>query len=531
MQNNPDTAAGLEQQVHALMRSGKLREAMQSCDSLNRQFPEYLSGWVTASQLALQSGEANLAMAAIDRALLLSPERPELLLQKLVCHGAAGETEAARQLGERVVELEFSEPYAASNAGLAMMRAGMHDLASQLFDHAAKLDPETGTHHYNLATTQRFLGDFDNAEINLDRAIELSPKDSDAWHLRSSLRTQTVDENHIEGLRAALEQAEEDYDRVRLGFAIAKECEDLALFDESFEALSAAAALRRQGLQYTPERELETMRKIREVFTRECLEEGGGHVNASPIFVIGMPRTGTTLVDRILSSHSVVTSAGELHNFAVQMQKLCMETFGSLPATPAELVELAVGIDFEALGEAYVQTTRGVAGQTAHFVDKLPFNFLYAGAIHLALPKAKIVLLQRDPMDTCYAVYKTLFEAAYPYSYDLTELANYFVEYHHLAKHWLDSMGSDIHVVRYEGLVSDSRPVIEDLLDHCGLSYEDTCFRFHENPNPTTTASATQVRRSMHTRSVGNWRNFEQQLQPVSDILASAGIVATDSKV
>ena len=170
---------------------------------------------------------------------------------------------------------------------------------------------------------------------------------------------------------------------------------------------------------------------------------------------------------------------------------------------------MSAKIDFEALGEAYISATRGVVGESAHFVDKLPFNFLYAGLIHLALPKAKIVLLQRDPMDTCYAVYKTLFEAAYPFSYDLEELANYFVAYHRLVEHWLECLPERIHIVRYEELVSDSRPVIEALLDYCGLSFEDACIRFYENREASTTASASQVRSEMHTRSVGNWKKLQ----------------------
>jgi len=526
MQDNVATSAtDLEREVQTLMRSGKLQEAAEVCDRLNHQFPDYVSGWFTASQLALQVNEPQIAVRAIDRALALSPGQPELLLQKVTCLGAADAVGEARELAERLGEHQFASPNHASGCGLAMSHLGLHKLAKAQYARAVDLEPGNAGHHYNLATTLRFLGELDAAATSLDRSIELDPDDAEAHYLRSGLRTQSAEHNHVDELSAAIERASDDRGRVRLGFALAKEYEDIGEYEKSFTSLARATALRRSGMQYLPERELETMQSIRDTFDADRLAQGGGHINAAPIFVIGMPRTGTTLVDRILSSHSVVTSAGELQTFSIELQKQCRQTFETPPRSPSDLVRMCARIDFEALGEAYSSATRGVAGEGAHFVDKLPFNFLYAGLIHLALPKARIVLLQRDPMDTCYAVYKTLFEAAYPFSYDLVELANYFVAYHRLVEHWLECLPERIHVVRYEELVSDPQPVVENLLGYCGLSFEDTCLRFYENREASTTASASQVRSEMHTRSVGNWKNFEQQLQPVYKILSNAGMI------
>jgi tetratricopeptide (TPR) repeat protein len=519
------SATDLEREVHALMHSGKLREAAAACDRLNHQFPDQVSGWFTASQLALQVNEPQIAVRAIDRALALSPGQPELLLQKVTCLGAADAVGEARVLAERLGGHLFANSNHASACGLAMSRLGLHEMAKAQFARAVDLEPGNSGHYYNLATTLRFLGELDAAAASLNRAIELNPDDAEAHYLRSGLRTQSTEQNHIEELNAAIERATDDRGRVRLGFTLAKEYEDIGENGKSFTSLSQAAALRRNGMQYQPERELETMQSIRDTFDADRLSQGGGHTNAAPIFVIGMPRTGTTLVDRILDSHSVVTSAGELQAFSIELQKQCQQLFESPPQSPSELVRMSAQIDFEALGEAYINATRGVAGDGAHFVDKLPFNFLYAGLIHLALPKAKIVLLQRDPMDTCYAVYKTLFDAAYPFSYDLEELANYFVAYHQLVEHWFECLPGRIHTVRYEELVSDSQPVIENLLDYCGLSYEESCLRFYENREASTTASASQVRSAMHTRSIGNWKNYTQQLQTIYDILAQAGVI------
>jgi hypothetical protein len=268
------------------------------------------------------------------------------------------------------------------------------------------------------------------------------------------------------------------------------------------------------------------MREIRATFSAEFFgRDREGHVSAEPIFVIGMPRTGTTLVDRILSSHSVVHSAGELQAFAVELTALCHDRTDGRQVSTLDMVHRATGVDFAALGENYIAATRPATGRTAHFVDKLPLNFLYAGLIHLALPKAKIILLERDPMDTCYAVFKTLFVGIYPYSYDLEELAQYYVAYRELIDHWQAVLPNVMHTVRYEELVSEPRPVIENLLDYCDLSFEDACVRFEENAAAVTTASAAQVRSGFSTASIGNWRNYAKQLQPVADILRAAGVI------
>lgn len=521
------SAQQAEQHVLQLMREGKLREAAAASDELTQAYPDCDSGWRTASQLAMNLNEPAIALRAIDQALRVSPGKPEWLLQRMVCLTVAGDISAAKVAAAELDRHDFDAPYHAATCGLTLTRLDMFEGAEHHFRRAVALEPDNGTNYYNLATVLRFLGRLDDAASSLDRAVELNPDDSDAYLLRSGLRTQTAEENHLESLRAVLERTPEKHSgRVRICYALAKELEDVEDFDASFDCLSLAALARRSAMQYHPERDLATMRKIREVYTEDLF--GGsveGFVNADPIFVIGSPRTGTTLVDRILNSHSVVESAGELQAFGIELVNQCMQVSDIKPQAPADLVPLTRQIDFAALGDAYIVSARSKIAPTAHFIDKLPMNFLYAGLIHLALPKAKIIWLDRDPMDTCYAVYKSLFEGAYPYSYDLQELANYYVAYRNLMAHWFDVMPGVIHTVRYEELVTEPRPVIESLLDYCSLSWEDQCLNFHESAGAVTTASAVQVREALHTGSIGKWRHYSEQLQPVAEILQQAGVL------
>lgn len=529
--DNPTDARTLDAQLRQHLQAERFREAAACCDELNQRFPDYLPGWAAAVELGLRIGEPGVALQAVDRALQLAPGNHDLLLQKINCALAAGEDVVAAAVADELADVEFSLPQQASAMGLLLSRLGQNERAVTHYQHAVDLQPDIASHHYNLAAVERYCGRLQEAAASLQRAIELNPGDADAYLLRSGLRTQTADNNNIDSLQDAILSAGSNRSRVRLNFALAKELEDIGDYQQSFQALQLATSLRRSVMKYTPQRDLQTLRRIRECYTAELVNEtGSGHVSAEPIFIIGMPRTGTTLVDRILGSHPAVKSAGELQNFASALMDLSRQQSDKLPNKALDAVQLSTLIDFEELGLRYIESTRPATGTTPHFTDKLPLNFLYAGLIRRALPKAKIVFLNRDPMDTIYAVYKTLFEGVYPFSYDLEELTEYYIEYRNLLAHWQELMPGDMHAVQYESLVTDPEPVIRNLLEYCGLSWDARCLEFHSDSSATTTASAVQVREEVHTRSIGNWRHYESQLQGVVARLREAGIAPQDSR-
>ncbi|MDH3842164.1 MAG: sulfotransferase [Chromatiales bacterium] len=518
------TAPELESEVRRLSQAGQLREAAEACDRLNQQHPDFLPGWITASDLALRVNEPLISVRAIDQALRLAPGRPDLLIRRVDSLARAGESQAAVDTARLLDGLVFETAPAASSFALLLHRLGLHAQARTHFARACELEPEEGQHYYNLASLERYLGNREAAEAALERCIECRPGDADAHLMRAGLQDQTAEQNNIESLLNAYELTRDTpQDRLRVCYALAKELEDIADYDRAFKYLEEGSTLRRKAMQYTPAKDLRAIEMIRETFSREVIERDiEGHISAEPIFVIGMPRTGTTLVERILSSHSVVRSAGESKAFAVQLVSECSKVEDRPPDDVGDLITRSIDVDFAALGEGYVNEARPVGERVAHFVDKMPLNFLYAGLIHQALPKARIVLLERDPMDTCYAVYKTLFEGVYPYSYDLVELANYFVAYRRLVRHWRDVMPGVMHVVRYEEIATNPQPVIEDLLQYCGLSFEQSCREFFNNPDVSTTASAVQVRSDVFTSSIGKWKNYAAQLEPVAEILENA---------
>lgn len=394
------------------------------------------------------------------------------------------------------------------------------DKAAEWFEKAVRLSPNNPLFLYNLATMRRILGDLPGAELALDQALVLNPADGEAQHLRSSLRTQTREQNHIDQLRLQLDMPGlPPKQRVHLYYALAKELEDLGQYKEAFSALKAGADKRRQHLNYDVRQDLTVMDQLARVFNAAKLQRAGaGCDNAEPIFILGMPRTGSTVVERMLGSHSQVSMAGELNNFAQQMMGQIKRQ--AQVSNMQQAIEASGELDFASLGQAYIDSTRPDTGQKAHFIDKLPLNFLYVGLIHLALPNARIIEVQRDPMDCCYAVYKHLFTHAYPFSYDLKELGAYYQGYQKLMSHWKESLPGRIHTIRYESLTDSPEPVLRHLLKHCQLEWQEACLSFEKNRAASTTGSAAQIRQSLYTGSVGKWRHYHKELQPLQQALS-----------
>jgi tetratricopeptide (TPR) repeat protein len=395
-----------------------------------------------------------------------------------------------------------------------------HAEAERLRRRSAELAPRNMPYLYNLATAEIALGQFEAAEAALDRVIAASPADIDAYYNRSTLRTQTSARNHVDELARALASAKSPASAIGLGYALAKELEDLGEHARSFAQLSRAASARRRQLSYRVDDDVNAMAEIARTLDAGVFARAAkGHGDARPIFILGLPRSGSTLVDRILSSHSRVESGGESSNFAVAL----VRTAGP-GLSKAELIRRAREIDFAALGRAYAANLAPQNSETAHITDKTPNNFLYLGLIALALPEARIVHVRRGAMDVCYAMYKTLFRMAYPFSYDLADLAKYYLAYHGLMAHWRCVLAGRFLDLDYEALIAHQETESRRLVAHCGLDWEDSCLAPERNAKASLTASAAQVRRPVYATSAGLWRRYERELGPLAAALRAGGI-------
>jgi len=396
-----------------------------------------------------------------------------------------------------------------SQAGQLYTHLHRHPEAERCFARAAALEPSSAPALYNWATALIALGRLDQAEATLDRVIALDPGDGDAYYNRATLRRQSAVSNHVPELRAALARPQRPAATVALCYALAKELEDLEDHGTAFAALSRGAAARRRLLSYRVEEDERTMAHIAGAFgARFFGTTPAGHSDPRPIFILGLPRSGTTLIDRILDSHPQVESRGESNDFA-----RALVTEAGPAQGKAALIERCTRVDLRAVGERYAR--RLGCGPAERSIDKNPVNFLYLGLIARALPAARIIHVRRDPMDVCYAMYKTLFRMAYPFSYDLGDLARYHRAYEGLMAHWRAVLPGAFLEVRYEDLIANQEPVTRELLAFCGLPWDEACLRFQENPAPCLTASAAQVRVPLYSSSVGQWRRYARELEPL----------------
>lgn len=448
-----------------------------------------------------------------------------LALRNIDAEHRAGNRQACIAAMQALAAGAGADPALLQKLGLRYTLLGLFDAAERCYAQALALRPADAGCLYNHATTLVALGRIDEAEAALDRVIELAPDDGDAWYNRATVRRQTPQRNHVAQLQARIDAtAADDPVQVPLGYALAREREDLGEHAASFAALKRGADARRRRLQYRVEDDLDTMALIAATFDAGFFARSHvGHDDARPLFVVGLPRSGTTLVERTLASHPAVASRGESADLAQAVVRLAGAAAGK-----ADLVRRTAGMDFAALGQAYCNTLP--PGAQTRVIDKTPGNFLYLALIAAALPQARIVHLRRNPMDACYAIYKTLFRMAYPFSYDLDDLGRYWLGYDALMAHWRRVLPAERFIeVDYEALVADHEGQSRRLLAHAGLGWDPACLAFDRNPAPTLTASAAQVRQPVYRSSVGLWRRYETELAPLRRRLEAAGVPIGDA--
>ncbi|HQX33070.1 MAG TPA: sulfotransferase [Dokdonella sp.] len=477
--------------AHALRAQSRLAEAREALDHVLVRHPGLVSARMLDVDLLHASGRQQACVETLQALEAEAARHPPRLLQ---------------DVAQRYTVL------------------GMHAEAERCQRASRQREPGNAAIIYNHATALIALGKLNEAEAALDRVIALKPADSDAWYNRSTLRRQTAASNHITELQARLEAtAPKAPARVALGYALAKEYEDLGEHAHSFAALKQAADTRRAQLSYRVDDDMETMHLIAQAFDAAFFARThAGHVDARPVFIVGLPRSGTTLVDRILSSHTQISSRGETSDLAMALVGMA----GAV-GSKAELVERSTQLDFAALGQRYCAHLAADGG--ARQIDKTPINFLYLGLIAAALPDARIIHVRRNPMDVGYAMYKTLFRMAYPFSYDLDDLARYGLAYDRLMQHWRSVLPAGrMFELDYEALVADQAGISRRLVEWIGMPWQDQCLAFENNASPSLTASAAQVRQPMYSSSVGLWKRYASELAPLRDALRAGGVRIDD---
>lgn len=466
--------------------------------------------WALLTETALLRDRPDAAMVSANRAVALAPTSPIALVLRAKCLFLNGETRQACAVAEVAANHAGEEPDALDAVGAMFGLLGLQGRARELFRRAVALKPGVPQYLFNLAAAERMVGALADAEAHCDAAIVCDRRYGLAHYLRSDLRIQSPDRHHVDEMEAVIAKERLSApSEIMLRFALGKECEDLELWDRAFIHVEAGCNLQHRSLPRDPAAEIGEVDAIIQAHTRRWLEAAPrGYADAAPVFVTGLPRTGTTLVERIIASHSAMHSVGETSAFAAEMRRAMAERPGSR--------------DLEGIGRRYLdQATALRVPDNVRFVDKTLENYLYCGLIHAALPSAKIILVQRHPVDACWAIYKAHFRNKFAFSYDQTDLADYYLAYRRLSRHWRSVLPPDVLMeINYEDVVRDQAAASRNIIRFLGLPWEDGVMRFHESPAPSATASAVQVRRPIYTSSVGKWRHHADRLGPLRERLA-----------
>ena len=481
-----------------------------------------------AGQVYLARENWEKAERCYRRAHKLMPDHlPFLITLSEILSRLRGRMPEALVIAEQILATQPSDERIFMSMGSVFSQAEDYDRAYKLFLRGLELAPDNPDLCYMAATNARFLGYLEAAEAHADRCVKLDPENFEGLFLRSDVRRQTPERNHIDELEQRIAEGISGHQsQFHHYYTLAKEYEDLGAYEKSFEALSHGAAIRRRGMAYEVGNDIAVMEALKETFDAEFFkrEHDPGCAELGPIFIMGMPRTGTTLLERVIASQGKVTAAGELSELSLMISHIVRSLASDRKLSKVDLVQGSAELDFMKLGQTYLHATRGYAAGKPYWIDKMPINFLYCGLIHLALPRAKMINLVRHPMDTCYSNFKMLFNAGAPYSYSLEDLGHYYEAYHQLMRHWNTDLPGSIFSVRYEALIQNFEQVARDTLDFCGLDWSADVLSFHSNKAASTTASAAQVRRPIYSSSVARWKSYEMQLAPLREILERGGV-------
>jgi tetratricopeptide (TPR) repeat protein len=471
------------QRAHELMRAGRLPEALD---------------------------QARRAVAGATRCL----PAHALLVTILVNLDRGAEAAAAI---DAIAALPGVDAATCDALAHASMRLGRHQAATVFYARATQLAPRDAGLWYNLATAERALGRLDRAEAACEHAIACDPAHSASYLLRADLRVQTPDRNHVDQLRAVLGRLRPDSPaRSPLNYALAKELDDLGDYDAAFAAFADAGAARRRAMAYDVATDEAKLARIAQVFDEPLDDTAGRDGGASPfVFILGLPRSGTTLLERMLSNLPGVASNGETDHFSRALLR-------AAPPQGSDVFARAALADPGAVGAGYAAAA--ARPDAATVIEKLPMNYLYLGAIRRALPEAGLLVLRRSPLDSCFAMYRTLFGDAYPFSYDFDDLARYFAAYARLMTHWRDRLGGALHDVAYEDLVTDPARHGGAAAAHCRLAWQDAATAIETNRAASMTASAAQIRRPIYTSSLDRLAHYRRHLDPLAQALERHGI-------
>ena len=495
------------------LHEGRLLRAEEICRHYQLRHPRNVEGMRLLAAIAAKFGVLDDAEFLLETAIELDPENVQLRLDAIQVLRQRQKYAEAREQAEWLHRRNPADPLFQSHLAIESMQTGDFDQAFELFEQVLEKlpnDPATLTSRGHALKTR---GRHDDAVASYRAAFAAKPDHGDAYYALANLKTYRFSESEIAEMERQAARADLAFmDRVHFAFALGKAHEDAGNYEASFRNYEQGNTLKRRQTRYDADRMGEELERQREFCTPELFAKhaGAGHPSSDPIFIVGLPRAGSTLLEQILASHSQVDGTMELPNILSLAHRL-RGNRPSDPAYPSNLHDLT-DEQLKKMGADFIASTRVHRGDAPFFIDKMPNNFRHIGLIKLILPNAKIIDARRAPMDCCFSGYKQLFAEGQEFTYGLEEVGRYYADYVRLMDHWDRVLPGEVLKVQHEDVLDDLEGQVRQLLDFCGLPFEQACIDFHKTDRAVRTASSEQVRQPINRKGQDAWKPYKAWL-------------------
>ena len=508
--------------VTDLISQGKLVKAEKLCKAFMQKNSRHIEGMRLLADIGVRLGVLEDAEFLLESAVEFSPSSTKARMDYIQVLRKQQKYHEALSHAKVLIQQDPKNPQFQSVFAVESMQSGDYDTALATFDSILEILPEepvTLTSRGNALKTQ---GNKEQAIDSYRRAIKKYPAHGEAYYSLANLKLFSFTDKEIEAMESQEHNPGISYmARIYIDFALGKAYEDRGEFDKAFSYYERGNSFKRSQSRYKSEDITSEFHAQMDVFNESFVEanRGSGTRAADPIFIVGLPRSGSTLLEQILASHSQVDGTMELPNILSLAQKLRRgEVLSGTSHYPSVLKTIDAGT-LKSFGDAYIKDTRVHRGSAPFFIDKMPNNFRHIGLISLILPNAKIIDARRHPMGCCFSAFKQLFHEGQEFSYGLEEVGTYYKDYIELMDHWDKVLPGKVLRVQYEDVVADLDTQVRRILDYCGLEFEDSCISFHETERSVRTPSSEQVRQPIYQSGLEQWKNFDANLEPLKTAL------------
>ena len=467
--------------------------------------------------LAFKSGNHDIAEAMLTKALKLDPTYSLVWANLAQVFSVTGQLDKAKKSFKNILNMEPKNGLIWAEYGTVLTKLANYEEGRDAYLKALEFKPDSPRVHLSLGHVYKTMGEIDNSIDSYKNTILQNNLSGEAYWSLANLKTYSFSKNEIKDMEETLKGDMSDIERSQMYFALGKAYEVKKDFDKSFKNYYEGNKVKKALIKYSSDDTTDNTKRILDFFNQENIQKlaKSSTKDRDPIFVLGMPRSGSTLVDQIISSHSKVDGTQELPNIIKIAAELNSNNQNNYPEVLKELDDSMLSN----LGKVYISETAWARDTAPFFIDKMPNNFIHIGLIKTILPNAKIIDTRRDPMDTCFSCFKQFFARGQLFTYSLEDLGNYYTDYIRAMNHWHNVYGKDIFTVHYDNVINETEETIRELIDYCELPFEMECLEFYNSSRPVKTPSAEQVRQPIYKSGLNYWKNYEKHLLPLKKII------------